>query len=127
MNLNTISLAFLVGMANKYMGEVFLIFCPFFPVQSLLEQVRVFLCSFAAGEQPLWSHKRKVLHGVSCMGKVPSVVVGEPTLGLSQETKYTRQQLSSMGKLSSGSLSFFLKLQCAPGREERSHVTSGFF
>jgi hypothetical protein len=51
------------------------------------------------------------------MGKVPSVVVGEPTLGLSQETKYTRQQLSSMGKLSSGSLSLFLKLQCAPGRE----------
>jgi hypothetical protein len=31
-----------------------------------------------------------------------------------------------MGKLSSGSLSFFLKLQCAPGREERSHVTSDF-
>jgi hypothetical protein len=29
-----------------------------------------------------------------------------------------------MGKLSSGSLSFFLKLQCAPAREERSHVTS---
>jgi hypothetical protein len=32
-----------------------------------------------------------------------------------------------MGKLSSGSLSFFLKLQCAPAREERSHVTSDFF
>ncbi len=44
-----------------------------------------FLLFFAAGEQPLWSHKRKVLQEVSCMGKVPSVVVGEPTLGLTEE------------------------------------------